>query len=1141
MSNPNNYAAYSDEQLDIIHAASEKFESALQSDSPYRIEELLDAAPSALRQPLLRELLAIKMQWRASRATLPPMEDYLKRFPKEELEVRRLYDEAVQAKRESGCASKQSSSVPLPAGTLVANRYTIVELIGEGGMGSVYLAEQSQPMRRQVALKLIKGGMDSQSVLRRFDAERQALAIMDHPSIAKVYDGGTGLHGQPYFAMELVRGLPITEYCDNERLSVRERLKLFVQVTEAVQHAHMKGIIHRDLKPANLLVATLDGRPHPKVIDFGVAKAMEQNLSDQSTAATAFIVGTPAYMSPEQADPTTTDIDTRTDVYSLGVILFELLVGSPPHELRSSQGGKVAELLQLVRDADSPRPSSKLSEAKELPKIAADRSTEPQRLTYLLRSELDWIVLKALARDRNQRYKTANALARDVDRYLAGEIVEAQPPSAKYRLKKIATRYKRYVIAGSLLVLVLLSGMIGTAWGLLEAKKQYALAKTEAREKEKALQNESRERAYAEAIADFVVRDFLALTTLEGRLDFDAQDSGLTKDSTLQDLLDRASVKLDGRSDLDPRADARLRWMIGRSFYLQGEYSKAIDAFQRSHELYLQVFGPDNLSTLNAQDGLAKALHWNGKYDLARPLIEDSLKRKTVLSGVENVETLNSMSLQALNLRKLGEPEKAAEIFERTLKLRKSVLGPEAHDTLTNMYDLTLAYRDLDQRSKALTLLEQTLALQKSTLGLENPDTNTSLALLATFYREAGKFEKALPLMEQDLSWTKANYGEEHPKVIFAVANLAACYRDSGKTDLAIQMSEQAYEMVQKTFGPEHPNAANAMSSLAMAYRAAGDHEKALPYFEKTLGLRKKAFEPKHPNILASMVNLAACYRSLNRNTEAQDLTKRCLELSTEIHGADHRTTLTTMGNLAFGFFKNKQLDLSIPLFEKVLAATEAKNGRTFPETLLTVANLGVNYSHAERYDEAIPLLEEAYAASLNLPSLSFTGVELIVAYLRAGKTDQAEKQLREVVVHTRKTFPENSVKLANQFATIGQVLLRSKAFNEAEPILRECLAIRQEAEPNRWIAYSTQSMLGQVQLGLDQLEAAESNLLAAYDGLHQQASTAPANANERIEETVKCLIDLYTRLKNETEAKRWQGTHDESLPAHSAETVPGT
>ncbi len=354
-------------------------------------------------------------------------------------------------------------------GTVIAGRYALVEVIGEGGMGSVYLASQSEPVKRQVALKLIKAGMDSKAVLARFDAERQALALMDHPNIARIYDGGVTPAGQPFFVMELVKGVPLTEYCDAHRLSVDARLQLFVQVCNAVQHAHQKGIIHRDLKPGNVLVTEVDGRPTPKVIDFGVAKATELKLTDLSFSDTGAIVGTPAYMSPEQADPSSMDIDTRSDVYALGVLLYELLTGSPPIDRSQFKRGALLEMLRMVREVEPPKPSTKLSTADALPNIAANRHVDPAQLVRALRGDLDWIVMKALEKDRTRRYETATGFAADVLRHLSHEPVLAAPPGRGYRLRKFVRKNRGPVIATGLVFAVLIAGITGTAVGLLRA------------------------------------------------------------------------------------------------------------------------------------------------------------------------------------------------------------------------------------------------------------------------------------------------------------------------------------------------------------------------------------------------------------------------------------------------------------------------------------------------------------------------------------------------------------------------------------------------------------------------------------------------------------------------------------------------
>ncbi len=384
-----------------------------------------------------------------------------------------------------------------PAGIVIAGRYALLEKIGEGGMGEVWVAKQTEPVKRKVALKLIKTGMDSRAVLQRFEQERQALAMMDHPNIAKVLDGGLTPSGQPFFVMELVSGLPLTRFCDEARLKTEERLELFVRICQAVQHAHQKGIVHRDLKPANILVTIVDGKPIPKVIDFGVAKAVAGRLTDESMS-TQFgaVIGTLEYMSPEQASFSGIDIDTRADIYSLGVILYELLTGLRPIDGRRLRNAALTEMIRIIREEEPSKPSTRLSTDESLPSIAALRQIEPRKLTALLRGELDWVVMKCLEKHRERRYETANALGRDVQRYLADETVEARPPSAGYRLSKFLRRNKGPVLAASLVVLALVGGIVGTTVGMLRADRARA---AEARQRGIAEVNEAKALLAAEA------------------------------------------------------------------------------------------------------------------------------------------------------------------------------------------------------------------------------------------------------------------------------------------------------------------------------------------------------------------------------------------------------------------------------------------------------------------------------------------------------------------------------------------------------------------------------------------------------------------------------------------------------------------
>src|SRR5262245_16387102 len=411
-----------------------------------------------------------------------------------------LLDQPLRKPADLAATSATSSDL---VGTIIAGRYKLLEEIGEGGMGTVWVAEQTEPVRRKVALKRIKAGMDSKAVLARFEAERQALALMDHPNIAKVLDGGVTETGRPFFVMEYVKGVPITEYCDSVKLNISQRLELFVQVCSAVQHAHQKGIIHRDLKPSNILVAPYDDQPVPKVIDFGLAKALHQRLTERTLhTAHETVIGTPLYMSPEQAQLNNLDVDTRSDIYSLGVLLYELLTGTTPLEKGRFKEAAWDEIRRIIREEEPPRPSTRLSSNGTLPSLAACRQTEPVRLTQQVRGELDWIVMKCLEKDRTRRYESASGLARDLSRYLSDEPVEACPPSAFYRLKKSPRRNRVAFTSGALIAAALLIGLIASTTLSIIASRQRDVAELATRQAELATRQTDAARREAEGQRD---------------------------------------------------------------------------------------------------------------------------------------------------------------------------------------------------------------------------------------------------------------------------------------------------------------------------------------------------------------------------------------------------------------------------------------------------------------------------------------------------------------------------------------------------------------------------------------------------------------------------------------------------------------
>ena len=493
------YLTLTDQQLSQIDELSDRFDEDLLNGHGPRIETFLANALEEARDGLLAELLMMEVEFRTQQGDAVHQDEYVERFPQQKTVVESVFahNAATQV------TGDRTIAVPVSVPPVLAN-FRLIEELGHGGMGVVWLAEQDRPVKRRVALKLIRSELLSKGVIARFDAEKQALAMMDHPNIAKVLDAGTTQDSRPYFVMELVDGIQITQYCDDRKLSVDERLKLFVTVCKAVQHAHQKGIIHRDLKPSNVLVTVVDGEAVPKVIDFGLAKAVEQNLQlTDATMQTEFgkVVGTVQYMSPEQAEMKVTgtqDIDTRTDVYSLGVMLYELLTGSTPLDRETLGTNALLKILQIIREEDPPRPSNRLSSSSHKVNSAVSelRRLLPARLQQLLRGELDWVVMKALEKDRTRRYQTANDLAQDLSRYLAGETVTARPPSTWYQVQKFSRRNRGLVAAVLAIGVVLLAGIAGTTYGLIRANEKTKLAEDKTHEADvergKAKANEQR-------------------------------------------------------------------------------------------------------------------------------------------------------------------------------------------------------------------------------------------------------------------------------------------------------------------------------------------------------------------------------------------------------------------------------------------------------------------------------------------------------------------------------------------------------------------------------------------------------------------------------------------------------------------------
>jgi eukaryotic-like serine/threonine-protein kinase len=756
---------------------------------------------------------------------------------------------------------------------LTVGPYRLVRPIGHGGMGDVWLAEQQEPVRRQVALKVIKAGMDTREVIARFSAERQALALMNHPNIADVYDAGSTAEGRPYFAMEYVPGIPITDYCDKHRLSIRERLELFVDVCAGVQHAHQKGIIHRDIKPSNVLVTAQDDTHTAKIIDFGVAKATSQRLTERTVfTELGQLIGTPEYMSPEQAEMSNLDIDTRTDVYSLGVLLYELLAGQRPFDSKALRGAGLAEIQRTLREEEPPRPSSRISSLGGASTVsAANRRVNLRSLEQALEGDLDWITMKALEKDRVRRYDTAHALALDVVRHLNDEPVLAGPPGGLYRLQKLVKRHRTTFVAAGAVVLALVAGVIGTSWALVQARRAERAAEASAADAR-------RQTAVAEAVNAFLNQDVLAVARPSAA-------RGQGKDVTMREVLDVAAERIDaaskpgGRFAGEPVVEAQIRSTLGDTLMELGDYRAAEPQVKRALELRRIALGNDHDATVRMMTLLGLVYWRQGRLDDAAPLYQQALDISRRVHGPDHATTLNGEMNLANLQRSKGRYKDAEPLYDHLVETQPGVLGPEHPNTLDTFGNFANFLQETGRYARAEALRRRELDARRRVQGDAAPATVSTMNNLANDVARLGRYDEAVPLMQRVLELKTGLYGPAHPTTLNSVDSLGAFAYEEGRDGEAETFHRRAYDGRTRALGSAHQRTIESAARLADVWSRLGRFGDAERLVAPAAALGAKVLGDRHLVTVMAMIAHATALHGLRRVGDAEALLRRQLVL----------------------------------------------------------------------------------------------------------------------------------------------------------------------------------------------------------------------------------------------------------------------
>jgi eukaryotic-like serine/threonine-protein kinase len=913
----------------------------------------------------------------------------------------------------------------------VIGRYKLLEVIGVGGFGVVWLAEQEQPVRRRVALKVIKPGMDSRAVIARFEAERQALALMSHPGIAKVLDAGTTPMagpggGRPYFVMEHVKGEPITDYCDRQRLTVEQRLRLFAQVCEAVQHAHMRGIIHRDLKPGNILVAIAEsGQARPVVIDFGVAKALAGRLTD-STIYTeqGMLIGTPEYMSPEQAEMSETDIDTRTDVYALGVVLYELLTGALPFDPRSLRAAGQAAIQKIIREQDPPRPSTRLSTlGPERQDVAEARRVRFEELARTLRRELEWIPLKALRKDRAERYRSAAELADDVANYLGQRPLLAGPESPAYLVRKFVRRNKTAVGAAAVVALSLVVATGVSAWFAVTAKKALAREATAL-----VREREQKEEALAESRRATAFKDFLLDTLRASDPSQEGRESMMVSEAILRGV-DKIG---EGSLAESPRLRAEVLAASAEIVRSNGKAAEALPLAERALATTRDAKSGDSPELAQALTTLGKVKQDLGKADEAQPLYTQALEMHQRLKAGDSLPVAESLANVGSAMQALGKQADAELVLVKSLEMKQRLLKGDNAAIAQGMSDLAYVQADLGKLSEAEKLFSQALDMCRRLMKGDQPMIATAINNLAVIRDQLGHAAEAEPLYNEALEMQRRIHKGDHNAVAEALNNVAFVKKSLGKQAEAEPLFVETLEMRRRMFKGDHPDIALTLINLAATRSELGRPAEAEPLLVEALEMRRRLFKGDHPSIASALGNLGMVKQALGKDAQAEPLYEEALGIYQRLFKGDHQSVAWSLNNVATIKRKLGHEDQAELLYAQSLAMLQRMFKGDHPNVAATMNNLGASRQRLGRAADAEPLLSEALAMRQRLykgdhPDVAVSLVALASVKLDLGKNAEALTLAEQADAMARRVLPPESPNLAKY----SEMLTKCRAANQ--------------------------------------------------------------------------------------------------------------